>query len=207
MGKNTASAQILPIPNYSFSCASNAVAPLESIKDIQTYLNCNGFNPGPIDGDFGNRTTSAIKAFQAASGLVPDGVVGPATKQAMRSYSEESFTFTGSGWGHGVGLSQYGAKGLTELGASFCVNTSSWQQGPVRGKPVVLGNQDGEFPKVRAPSEHDPLSGPLRDFQKGRDGQRLHRGMRCEPRLWPDELGQVFRHHGAGEPDAPHLRL
>jgi peptidoglycan hydrolase-like protein with peptidoglycan-binding domain len=70
MGQNTASAQILPIPNYSFSCASNAVAPLESIKDIQTYLNCNGFNPGPIDGDFGNRTTSAIKAFQAASGLV-----------------------------------------------------------------------------------------------------------------------------------------
>ena len=94
-------------------------------QDIQTYLNCNGFNPGPIDGDFGNRTTSAIKAFQAASGLAPDGVVGPATKQAMRSYSEESFTFTGSGWGHGVGLSQYGAKGLTELGASFCANTSS----------------------------------------------------------------------------------
>ena len=51
--------------------------------------------------------------------------MGPATKQAMRSYSEESFTFTGSGWGHGVGLSQYGAKGLTELGASFCANTSS----------------------------------------------------------------------------------
>ncbi|MDG1740542.1 MAG: peptidoglycan-binding domain-containing protein, partial [Candidatus Actinomarina sp.] len=88
MGQNTASAQILPIPNHSFSCASNAVAPLDSIKDIQTYLNCNGFNPGPIDGDFGNRTTSAIKAFQAASGLAPDGVVGPATKQAMRSYSE-----------------------------------------------------------------------------------------------------------------------
>ena len=125
IGQNTASAQILPIPNHSFSCASNAVAPLDSIKDIQTYLNCNGFNPGPIDGDFGNRTTSAIKAFQAASGLAPDGVVGPATKQAMRSYSEESFTFTGSGWGHGVGLSQYGAKGLTELGASFCANTSS----------------------------------------------------------------------------------
>ena len=43
----------------------------------------------------------------------------------MRSYSSVSFTFKGSGWGHGVGLSQYGAKGLTELGASFCSNTSS----------------------------------------------------------------------------------
>ena len=88
MGQNTASDQILPMPNHCFSCASNAVAPLNSIQDIQTYLDCNGFNPGPIDGDFGNRTTSAIKAFQAASGLVPDGVVGPATKQAMRSYLE-----------------------------------------------------------------------------------------------------------------------
>ena len=36
-----------------------------------------------------------------------------------------TFTFTGSGWGHGVGLSQYGSKGLTSLGASFCSITSS----------------------------------------------------------------------------------
>ena len=27
--------------------------------------------------------------------------------------------------GHGVGLSQYGAKGLTELGANFCQNAAS----------------------------------------------------------------------------------
>ena len=125
VSQDKAIAQTGLAPNNSFSCASNAVAPLSTITDIQTYLNCNGFNPGPIDGTPGGRTTSAVKAFQAASGLVPDGVVGPATKQAMRSYSEESFTFTGSGWGHGVGLSQYGAKGLTELGASFCANTSS----------------------------------------------------------------------------------
>ena len=125
ISQNNAYAEISTPVNTTFGCTSNAVAPLDSIKDLQTYLNCNGFNPGPIDGVSGGRTTSAIKAFQSASGLVPDGVVGPATKQAMRSYSEESFTFTGSGWGHGVGLSQYGAKGLTELGASFCSNTSS----------------------------------------------------------------------------------
>ena len=84
IGQQNVSAQTIPIPNYSFSCAANAVAPLDSIKDIQTYLDCNGFNPGPIDGSTGGRTTSAIKAFQAASGLTPDGVVGPATRQAMR---------------------------------------------------------------------------------------------------------------------------
>ena len=114
------------IPSHStLSCADNAVAPLNNLKDIQTFLNCNGFNPGPIDGLSGARTDGAIKSFQNTVGLTADGEVGPATKQAMRSYSSISFTFQGSGWGHGVGLSQYGAKGLTELGASFCSNTSS----------------------------------------------------------------------------------
>ena len=111
--------------SITLNCVDNAVAPLNNLKDIQTFLNCNGFNPGPIDGLAGSRTDGAIKSFQKTVGLVADGEVGPATKQAMRSYSSVSFTFQGSGWGHGVGLSQYGTKGLTELGASFCSNTSS----------------------------------------------------------------------------------
>ena len=111
--------------SITLNCADNAVAPLNNLKDIQTFLNCNGFNPGPIDGLAGSRTDGAIKSFQKTVGLVADGEVGPATKKAMRSYSSVSFTFQGSGWGHGVGLSQYGTKGLTELGASFCSNTSS----------------------------------------------------------------------------------
>ena len=111
--------------SITLNCADNAVAPLNNLKDIQTFLSCNGFNPGPIDGLAGSRTDGAIKSFQKTVGLLADGKVGPATKQAMRSYSSVSFTFQGSGWGHGVGLSQYGTKGLTELGASFCSNTSS----------------------------------------------------------------------------------
>tara|TARA_B100001113_G_scaffold282425_1_gene237406 strand:- start:1857 stop:4820 length:2964 start_codon:yes stop_codon:yes gene_type:complete len=111
--------------NVTLNCADNAVAPLNNLKDIQTFLSCNGFNPGPIDGLSGSRTDRAIRNFQNTVGLLVDGEVGPATKQAMRSYSSVSFTFQGSGWGHGVGLSQYGTKGLTELGASFCSNASS----------------------------------------------------------------------------------
>jgi len=121
---NHVHAREIPTNPY-LSCVDNAVAPLNNLIDIQTFLNCNGFNPGPIDGLSGSRTDGAIKSFQKTVGLTADGEVGPATKQAMRSYSSASFTFKGSGWGHGVGLSQYGAKGLTELGASFCSNTSS----------------------------------------------------------------------------------
>ena len=122
--KEPAFAQKVPT-SITLNCADNAVAPLNNLQDIQTFLKCNGFNPGPIDGLAGSRTDGAIKSFQKTVGLVADGEVGPATKQAMRSYSSVSFTFQGSGWGHGVGLSQYGTKGLTELGASFCSNTSS----------------------------------------------------------------------------------
>ena len=119
--------------SITLNCADNALAPLNNLKEIQTFLNCNGFNPGPIDGLAGSRTDGAIKSFQKTVGLVADGEVGPATKQAMRSYSSVSFTFQGSGWGHGVGLSQYGTKGLTELGASFCSNTSSCSSNEVVG--------------------------------------------------------------------------
>ena len=125
LGQSEAHSQTIVRHDINISCADNAVAPLDSVKDIQTFLNCNGFSPGPIDGVSGGRTDAAIKNFQASVGLSADGVVGPATKLAMRSYSAVTFTFTGSGWGHGVGLSQYGTKGLTELGAQFCSNTSS----------------------------------------------------------------------------------
>ena len=111
--------------SVTLNCLDNAVAPLNNLIEIQTFLSCNGFNPGPIDGLSGSRTDGAIKSFQKTVGLTADGQVGPATRQAMRSYSSVSFTFQGSGWGHGVGLSQYGSKGLTELGADFCSNTSS----------------------------------------------------------------------------------
>ena len=77
----------LPIPKSLYSCVDNAVAPLTTTKDIQTYLNCNGFNPGPIDGKSGSKTKAAIKAFQTKNGLLSDGIVGNRTKSAMRAYT------------------------------------------------------------------------------------------------------------------------
>ena len=50
---------------------------------LQTKLRDRGFDPGPIDGYFGNQTLSAVRRFQSARGLVVDGVVGPQTWGAL----------------------------------------------------------------------------------------------------------------------------
>lgn len=50
-----------------------------NVFDIQQALMAKGFNPGPADGIMGALTRRAIKQFQAANGLVADGIVGPLT--------------------------------------------------------------------------------------------------------------------------------
>lgn len=54
-----------------------------SVRELQTLLRNEGFNPGPIDGIFGNQTHAAVIAFQRSKGLVPDGVVGILTWTAL----------------------------------------------------------------------------------------------------------------------------
>jgi len=56
-----------------------------SLKDIQSKLKQLGFDPGPIDGLPGPRTTAAIVQFQRSRNLVADGIVGPITMQALVS--------------------------------------------------------------------------------------------------------------------------
>ncbi|MFD1675783.1 peptidoglycan-binding protein [Alicyclobacillus fodiniaquatilis] len=50
---------------------------------LQKDLNSLGYAVGADDGDFGPKTLAEVKAFQRASGLQVDGVVGPATWGAI----------------------------------------------------------------------------------------------------------------------------
>jgi hypothetical protein len=56
-----------------------------SVYDIQVALNYAGF-PVHVDGVFGPQTEAAVLAFQASCGLIPDGIVGPATAHALGLY-------------------------------------------------------------------------------------------------------------------------
>ena len=50
-----------------------------AVRDLQEALKVLGHNPGPIDGVFGEQTEAAVRAFQQASGITVDGVVGTIT--------------------------------------------------------------------------------------------------------------------------------
>lgn len=54
-----------------------------AVTSLQLNLRSAGYNPGSIDGFFGNTTEYAVRQFQRDRGLPIDGVVGPATEAAL----------------------------------------------------------------------------------------------------------------------------
>lgn len=54
------------------------------VELLQRALAAKGFSPGAIDGDFGSNTVRAVKAFQKASGLTADGIVGENTWKKLK---------------------------------------------------------------------------------------------------------------------------
>ena len=51
---------------------------------LQQALDDLGFGPIAVDGSFGRQTRQALKAFQHANHLAPDGILGPLTTLALR---------------------------------------------------------------------------------------------------------------------------
>ncbi|MFH1768963.1 MAG: peptidoglycan-binding protein [Candidatus Omnitrophota bacterium] len=60
------------------------------VRKVQKALGDAGFNPGPIDGKLGPRTTKAIKKFQESMRIKPDGIVDPKTWINLYEYFSKS---------------------------------------------------------------------------------------------------------------------
>jgi N-acetylmuramoyl-L-alanine amidase len=67
----------------------------ESVEALQEVLSMLGYYTARVDGIFGPLTDKAVRAFQSASGLVPDGIVGPLTRSALQRAREVSRGKTG----------------------------------------------------------------------------------------------------------------
>ena len=52
-------------------------------KSLQAGLIAAGHDPGPVDGVAGPRTVAALRAFQLAHGVPPDGIVGAQTSALL----------------------------------------------------------------------------------------------------------------------------
>nr|CAQ35003.1 hypothetical protein [Photobacterium damselae subsp. piscicida] len=53
-------------------------------REAQQLLTDLGYDPGPVDGDYGRRTADAVKAFQKAQGLTVDGWVSKSLLETLR---------------------------------------------------------------------------------------------------------------------------
>ena len=79
---------IPPNPTPSTECdpAAQTIKKLSTgplVTRLQNLLAERGFNPGAVDGIFGDNTDSAVKQFQQANSLSVDGIVGPNTWKAL----------------------------------------------------------------------------------------------------------------------------
>jgi rare lipoprotein A (peptidoglycan hydrolase) len=70
----------------------------DDVVTLQRILAMKGYSVGGADGVFGRRTKVAVKRLQHRRGLKADGIVGPATVQALaRSWGVRTATFYGPG--------------------------------------------------------------------------------------------------------------
>ena len=90
----------------------------ESVRTVQTILMELGFYADTVDGVFGNNTLNAVKDFQLAHKMIPDGIVGDATLAVMKraepivNRNMRSFFMNASAYSaYDPGNSQYTSRG------------------------------------------------------------------------------------------------
>jgi peptidoglycan hydrolase-like protein with peptidoglycan-binding domain len=125
------------------------------VAALQFSLAWHGFPSGLLDGRFGSHTDSALRRFQAWSGLVADGAAGPATLVKLRVapprpqivLARPVHAPVGDGFGPrgdrfhaGVDyLARFGAR--VAAAASGRVRFAGWTSG--WGKTVIVGHRAG----------------------------------------------------------------
>lgn len=73
----------LPYPGYIDHLLQRGSSDAAQVRVLQTRLDQVGYDVHGVDGIFGPATYAAARAYQSSRGLIPDGIVGPATGGAL----------------------------------------------------------------------------------------------------------------------------
>jgi peptidoglycan hydrolase-like protein with peptidoglycan-binding domain len=123
------------------------------VAALQFLLQRRGYQPGGVDGGFGDGTRSALLSFQRAAGLTVDGLAGSATLSALRRRSGgPTRTVTGSVRFYrpvpGSIGDHFGApreKGRTHSGIDFPVPYGTLIEAAGVGTTVFAGYNSGGY--------------------------------------------------------------
>ena len=78
-------AQNSSYPTAQNSSATSTLDP-STVREVQAQLQLRGYNVGPIDGQVGPRTKTAIREYEQQNGLPADGLPSAALRDRLRSY-------------------------------------------------------------------------------------------------------------------------
>jgi 3D (Asp-Asp-Asp) domain-containing protein len=106
------------------------------VAKVQKALNSKGYPCGPADAIYGPRTNQAVLDFQQDAGLVPDGLVGPKTYEALGLLTSESRANLENNNDQSADKSYEGRK-LTMVATGY---DDSWESNyPYYGQPSYIG--------------------------------------------------------------------
>lgn len=107
----------------------------EDVAKVQTALNDLGYSVGDVDGQLGEMTQNAIRAFQEANGLEITGIVDQATLDSMQTLIDQAkdLSTVTAGIGYGAGFD-----------TGFDESTAKVQQS-LKDLGYDVGEVDGQF--------------------------------------------------------------
>ncbi|HEY9658250.1 MAG TPA: peptidoglycan-binding domain-containing protein, partial [Allocoleopsis sp.] len=116
----------------------------DAVANLQYQLSTMGYYNGAVDGYFDAATQEAVSRFQQAQGLVPDGIVGPATGQ-MLFQGAPAYGASGSSFGQGGWQDQAPNASVDAPQGVVQLNASGAQVAELQSRLAELGYYNGSI--------------------------------------------------------------
>ncbi|MGZ5041993.1 MAG: peptidoglycan-binding domain-containing protein [Usitatibacter sp.] len=124
-------------PDQSYTGASAGTMSTQDkdlVRQVQQTLQSKGYSPGPIDGQWGNRTQAALKKFQQSQGTQASGSLDSSTLVALGVSQGSGGTSTSTTGAIGANINS-STNPISSSGTSM-PDTSTPMQAPGAGSSV-----------------------------------------------------------------------